>query len=198
LEREFLVETATYTGVSAEEAKIREIELKQRQKFIESLRRLKAKGRMAIRLAHLRVLKGSPYDLELMDGDRLYIPPLNLVVNVIGAVYAPGSFIYNEKYGYKDYIKLAGGFTRYADKANIYILRADGSAQRVKGGVIVWDNTRERWEMTAFSKKVELYPGDTIVVPEKLERIPWLRKIKDITDILFKIAVTTGVVAKLY
>jgi hypothetical protein len=36
-------------------------------------------------------------------------------------------------------------------------------------------------------------PGDTIVVPEKLERIAWLREIKDITQILYQIAVTAGV-----
>ena len=198
LERELLAEAATYTGVSPEEAQIRKIELEQRQKFIQNLRRLKASGRMAIKLSHLRVLKGSPYDIELMDGDRLYIPPMDRVVNVMGAVYAPGSFIWREGYSYKDYVQLAGGYTRYADKANVYILRADGSAQKVRGGTVFWNEAKERWELAAFSGKLKLYPGDTIVVPEKLERIPWLRKIKDITEILFRIAVTTGVVANLY
>jgi hypothetical protein len=30
---------------------------------------------MTVRLAHLRLLKGSEYDLELEDGDRISIPP---------------------------------------------------------------------------------------------------------------------------
>ena len=34
---------------------------------------------------------------------------------------------------------------------------------------------------------------DTIVVPEKLDRIPYLLLARDISDILFKIATTAGV-----
>ena len=39
------------------------------------------------------------------------------------------------------------------------------------------------------------YPrlGDSIVVPEQFDRIAWLREIKDITQIIFQIAVTAGV-----
>ena len=43
-----------------------------------------------------------------------------------------------------------------------------------------------------FGKTV-LMPGDTIVVPENLERIPYMRLAKDIADIVFKIATTAGV-----
>jgi hypothetical protein len=39
-----------------------------------------------------------------------------------------------------------------------------------------------------------LMPGDTIVVPEDLDRVPYLRLFKDLTDIVFKIATTAGVV----
>ena len=43
-----------------------------------------------------------------------------------------------------------------------------------------------------------LEPGDSIVVPEKLDRIAWLREIKDITQILFQVAVSAGVVVALF
>ena len=43
-----------------------------------------------------------------------------------------------------------------------------------------------------------LEPGDSIVVPEKLERIAWIREFKDITQILFQIAVAAGVVVALF
>jgi hypothetical protein len=36
-------------------------------------------------------------------------------------------------------------------------------------------------------------PGDTIVVPENLERLPYLRLVRDVSDIVFKIATTAGV-----
>ena len=38
-----------------------------------------------------------------------------------------------------------------------------------------------------------LDPGDTIVVPEKTDRIAWLKETKDLTQILYQIAVTAGV-----
>jgi hypothetical protein len=43
-----------------------------------------------------------------------------------------------------------------------------------------------------------LEPGDSIVVPEKLDRIAWMREIKDITQILFQVAVSAGVVVALF
>lgn len=36
-------------------------------------------------------------------------------------------------------------------------------------------------------------PGDTIVVPENFDRIPYMRLVKDIADIMFKVATTAGV-----
>ena len=43
---------------------------------------------------------------------------------------------------------------------------------------------------------LRLDPGDTIVVPEKLDQFPWLRDIKDFTQILYQIAVTAAVVLR--
>jgi hypothetical protein len=39
-----------------------------------------------------------------------------------------------------------------------------------------------------------LEPGDTLVVPQKLERTAWLREIKDITTIISQIALSAGTV----
>jgi hypothetical protein len=48
--------------------------------------------------------------------------------------------------------------------------------------------------MTAFGGEIrQIEPGDTIVVPEQMERIAWLREIKDITTILMNIAAVTGI-----
>jgi hypothetical protein len=41
-------------------------------------------------------------------------------------------------------------------------------------------------------------PGDTILVPEKYERIYWTREIKDWTQIIFQLAIATGVLVALY
>jgi polysaccharide export outer membrane protein len=175
------------------------VELEQKRKFIESLKQLKATGRMSIKLAHLRLLKNSEYDIELEEGDSLFIPMRNSVVNVAGAVMSRGSFIYSEKLDYKDYIRMAGGYTRNADEDNVYALKADGTALKLSGGFLNWNTTKSRWEAAGFGEDIkQIEPGDSIIVPAKLERIAWLREIKDITQILYQIAVTAGVSVVLF
>lgn len=197
LERELLAESSVQvsTALSQEEVQAKKIELESKQKFVESLRKLKATGRITLRLAHLRLLKGSEYDIELEDSDSLFIPVKNAVVNVAGAVMSHSSLVYSEKLDYKDYIEMAGGYSRYADTDNVYVLKSDGSARKLSTGFINWNSFKSRWELSAFNDEAkELGPGDIIVVPEKLERIAWLRGIRDITQILMQIAVTAAVV----
>ena len=85
-------------------------------------------------------------------------------------------------------MKLAGGYTENADKKKLYVFKADGTAVKPGGGglFLFGDDT--------YRTGKDLEPGDTIVVPEKLERIAWLREFKDITQILYQIAVTAGVI----
>jgi hypothetical protein len=78
---------------------------------------------------------------------------------------------------------MAGGYSRYADSDNAYVLKVDGSARKLSKGTINWNPFNSRYELSDFvpdEKPIE--PGDTIVVPEKLDRIAWLRQIKDITQ----------------
>ena len=201
LEREIFAEGAVQASAaaSAEEIQAKKLELESKQKFVEALHKLKATGRMTIRLAHLRLLKGSEFDIEMEDSDKIFIPARNSVVNVTGSVMSPGSYIYLDRYGYKDYIGMSGSYSRYADTNNVYVLKVDGSARKLTRGFLSWNDSRSRWEMSAFGEDVkEIEPGDTIIVPEKLERVAWLREIKDITQILMQMAVTAGVVIKLY
>ncbi|MEA3415186.1 MAG: SLBB domain-containing protein, partial [Thermodesulfobacteriota bacterium] len=60
MEREIMSQGAAQmaTAVSKEEIEAKKVELEQKQKFIDSLYDLKATGRMTIRLAHARLLKG--------------------------------------------------------------------------------------------------------------------------------------------
>ncbi|MFH1146259.1 MAG: SLBB domain-containing protein [Pseudomonadota bacterium] len=201
LERELLAGSSVgaSTAVSQEAIESKKVEIESQSKFLESLRSLKATGRMVIRLAHLRLLKGSAYDIELVDGDSLYIPEINEVVTVTGAVMSPGSFIYIDNVEHDDYIAKAGGFSRYADEKNIYVYKVDGSARKLSRSFLGWNSLKSRWEVEAFTEKVkELEPGDSVIVPERLERVAWLREIKDITQILMQIAVVAGVTVNLF
>ena len=200
LERELLSAGASQmsAAVSREEIEAKRAEYEQKQKFIDTLKRLKATGRFTIRLAHLRLLKGSEYDIELEEGDILHIPSAINVVNVAGSTMFQGSFLYSENLSYKDYIEMSGGYTRNADESNVFILKADGSAMKPKSSIF-WNSNRSRWEIAALGETVkEVEPGDTVVVPEKIERVAWLRDIKDITQILANVALTAGVFKALY
>jgi len=52
---------------------------------------------------------------------------------------------------------------------------------------------REKEEFGWKFENTRLYPGDTILVPEKIIRPRYMRDIRDITQILYQIAVTAGI-----
>ncbi|MBI5026937.1 MAG: SLBB domain-containing protein [Nitrospirae bacterium] len=187
-------------ALTPEDAKIKQEDLKRKKEFITKLRSIKAKGRMVIHLASLEKFRESKLDIELEDGDALFIPERPGSVNVIGAVYNQTAFLYDPEVSISRYISMSGGPTENADKKRIYILKVDGSAMppdEISGWGIHWSDKDYRWEVADYSK-TGLDPGDTIVVPEKMEKVAWLKEVKDITQIIFQIAVTAGVLIVLF
>ena len=151
--------------------------------LVARLRNIKANGRMNITLAPLASFKNSAFDFELHTGDALTIPKQPNFVSVVGSVYSANSFLYQTKYDLEDYLNQAGGPTKTADDDNIYVLKANGevvAASQSNGMFRDFGST-------------PMMPGDTIVVPEDLERIPFLKYIHDISDIVFKVATTAGI-----
>ena len=163
--------------------------LEARRALIAQLKKARAKGRVVIRLTSADKLQGSTSDILLEDGDRLDIPKKTNVVNVVGRVYNPTGVVYdpaNDTVGY--YLKMVGGPTESADRDHIFLLKANGSVV-----------TRENADAGFFSTGREgllstrVDPGDSIVVPEKLLETRLMKDVKDITQILYQIAVATGV-----
>jgi protein involved in polysaccharide export with SLBB domain len=202
LEKELLSQGSAQvsTALSSEEIQGKQFEIAQKKQLIENMKSLKALGRMTVKLAHLRLLKGSEYDIELEDGDSLSIPEKNSVVSVVGSVMGQGSYVFSEKADYLDYINMSGGYSTYADESSVFFLKVDGSARKARRGLINWNEKKDRLEMAAFSDEETNYvePGDVIVVPEKIEHIAWLRDIRDITQIIMNTAVVAGVIIKLF
>lgn len=183
LEQQFLSQSARTieTALTPEEAEQKKGAAEQRTALIAKMKAAKAKGRVSIKLDTPGKFERSSSDIILEDGDTLSIPEMPQQIQVIGAVYNQTAFVYEPGETVADYIDKAGGVTRDADKGEMYVLKVDGTAVSKKG---TW-NFGSNWR--------ELDPGDTIVVPEKIEKIAWLREIKDITQILYQIAVTAGV-----
>jgi polysaccharide export outer membrane protein len=179
------------TALSQEETQIKESEIRQKREFIKGLKKIKAIGRMVLKIDVPEQLKNTPYDIELEESDSLFIPADSHSVQVIGSVYNQTAFVYDRDWSISKYIDLAGGYTENADEKRVYVLKVDGTAVRPQSSFlgISWSRDSNRWEVGGQ----ELDPGDTVVVPEKLEKIAWMRDIKDITQILYQIAVTAGV-----
>ena len=160
------------------------------------MRRTKTLGRMVVKLASAEEIRGSPYDVLLEDGDTLNVPWRYSVLNVAGSVVNPASFIYDPGVNVSEYIKKSGGANEYADMDKAYVIKVDGSALSAENlkqwRLVDWNEQTRSWDFgSAYSI---LDPGDTIVVPEKTDRIAWMREVKDLTQILYQIAVTAGVV----
>jgi protein involved in polysaccharide export with SLBB domain len=165
---------------------------KERRTFIDSLRMLEAKGRMVVPIDAAAKLKGTPQDLDIEDGDTLDVPSNPKVVYVVGAVNNAASFVYMPKQDYTFYIGLAGGYSRTADKKAVYLMKVDGTALKPGQGV-VWDGVSNRWQQ---GSSAQIEPGDAVIVPDELSKWAFLRGVKDITTILYQIAVGARVFFK--
>jgi len=162
-------------GLSGEEAVAERQAVEGQRHLLERLRQLKASGRIVLELRpNANDLQAFP-DLVLEDGDRLLVPFRPATVNVIGSVYNSNAFIYKSGKLFGDYLRLAGGTTANGDRGRAFIIRADGTTVSSRGhnGVflISFNNAR-------------LMPGDSIVVPEKLNKGVFWRGFKDWTQIL--------------
>jgi protein involved in polysaccharide export with SLBB domain len=126
---------------------------------IARFRRLQPSGRIAFGLdpsdrsfAHLP-------QVTLKNGDRLVVPSKPAFVHVFGAVNAEASPLWKPNSRVSDYLKLAG-VAMDADADNVFVLRVDGTVVSAES---------QGWFFGKIGG-VEVMPGDTIVVPEKLDK----------------------------
>lgn len=198
LEKEMLSGSVSVaeTAASADVSAIQQAELVQKKAFLAKLRSARALGRVVIKLQELDRFKGSISDIEMEEGDSLIVPSVPSHVQVIGSVYNQNAYVYNPKYTVSNYLKNAGGLGKNSDEDEIYVLKVDGRAvgnnSMGSSWGFSWDEDAGKWSGGGFMS-IRLDPGDTIVVPEKIEKIAWLREVKEMTQILYQIAVTAGV-----
>jgi protein involved in polysaccharide export with SLBB domain len=166
-------------------------ELKNRRELIARLRDIDVLGRVVIKLDVPEAIAGTPWDLELEDGDSLTVPQNPSTVEVMGAVYSASSQVYNPKMGINDYVSAAGGYLRVAHKRMLYLLKADGTVVRLTRNTGMLSN--KKWTPPkGFSATVE--PGDTIVAPVKYSSRESLEAFRDAIDVIYKVAVAVGVI----
>ena len=125
---------------------------------IAKLSELKATGRISFGLAANDDSFNKLPSLKLENGDHLVIPSRPDFVHVFGAVNQESSMIWNKGGTVSKYLADAGP-TSEADLENVFVLRANGT---------VLSSTGRGWFSSVNS--AELMPGDSIVVPEKLNK----------------------------
>ncbi|HYC48506.1 MAG TPA: SLBB domain-containing protein [Burkholderiales bacterium] len=169
------------TGAARAQASIDEKEnvqasVEAQRRMIDQLRRARATGRVVLEVTPDRSdLRDLP-ELALEDGDRFVVPARPSTVNVIGSVYNQTAFIHTPDKRVSDYLELAGGTTPGADKGRIYVIRADGSV------------TPRATSFLNLGPSERLNPGDTIVVPENLERFFLTKQLRDWTQVFYQFA----------
>lgn len=145
---------------------------------LERLKRLQANGRISLDLKPSAAKISDLPDLPLEDGDRVIVPSRPAFVSAAGAVANTNALLWKRGNTASDYLDIAGVDVE-ADMENMFILRADGT---------VIHTSRRGWFNSI--EKVELMPGDTVVVPERTNRetfwASFTRGLKDWSQILYQ------------
>jgi protein involved in polysaccharide export with SLBB domain len=150
-------------------------DIERQRRLAERMREVKAKGRIVLELGGINAQVKDLPDVQLQDGDSVFIPRKPGTVDVVGAVFLQSAIIYRPNRTVSDYLSMAGGPTADADKDEIYLIRADGSAASTH---------TTGWLSSINSAAVN--PGDAIIVPEKVNRNTWTQSFKEWTTILYQ------------
>jgi len=152
----------------------------QARATLERLRQAQPTGRIVFQLKpDAKDIAALP-DLPLEDGDRFVVPKTPSNVSVQGQVYYANAFVYQKGKRVKDYLYLAGGPDRNADRNREFILRADGSVVSHQYGSF---GQRALFTDRTFDD-IALLPGDTIIVPPTIEKGSVLRNLTNIATII--------------
>ena len=154
--------------------------IEQRRALLEEVRRAPNLGRVVIELDAKYKFEDTDRDLNLENGDDLWVGSYPNIVSIMGEVYSPTNVVYGSaNNSVAECLNKAGGVAEFGDENNIYYLRPDGS-------VITPRNT-------FFFGWAGVEPGGVIIVPPKGPKSSYLDDLTKITQIIYQIAISVGV-----
>jgi polysaccharide export outer membrane protein len=116
-------------------------------------------------------------DVPLRAGDVLSVPESRNQVTVLGGVRTPGILPYQPGQSVSYYVRLAGGYSRNADAADVRVIKAR------QGTPLHWRDVEE------------LEPGDTVIVPFR-ERRSWLTTLQSVQAVISTVSgILLGIIA---
>ncbi len=178
---------AAPTGApSVEEIAADKQRVEGQRRLLEKMRQLRSNGRVVLEIRpDADSIEAFP-DLVLEDGDRLFVPFRPATVNILGAVYTSNSFVFKPGKTVDDYLGLAGGPTRSGDAKKEFVVLANGQT--------VSRQSTGSWLGRSFGN-IRLMPGDTVIVPEKVQPGTGLRNFKDWTQVIAQLGITAATTA---
>lgn len=176
METEFARASATQRAISADEAATFEQRSTATSRLIEKLRQVRPTGRIVLQL---EPDASTIPDLPIEDGDRVYVPARPTTVSVFGSVFNSGAFLLEPGKTLGDFLNLAGGPTRGSDPGSTFVLRPNGS-------VLSQLQRSSFFGLVGGVTKVKAEPGDTVFVPEMMNKTTWVQDLKEWTQILYQ------------
>jgi protein involved in polysaccharide export with SLBB domain len=151
--------------------------LEAAKRVVAQIKAVRSTGRIVIELADAEKLKGTPFDLAMRDGDRLYVPKRPDEVMVLGEVYNQAAFVYRNNISGAEYLAMAGGATRSGDVYRTYVVRANGMLDVVNKG---WFG----------GQSISMEPGDAIVIPQEVEQFNLVDSTLDWSRVMMQVGVS--------
>jgi protein involved in polysaccharide export with SLBB domain len=176
LETELTRTGSTQKVFNSEQAAAQTANSNAASRLIERLRSVRPTGRIVLQLEPDATQLP---ELALEDGDRLVVPQRPTTVGVFGSVFNSGSYFLESNSRIRDMLKLAGGPTRGADTNSVFVVRMNGSVA----------SARQSGSWFGFSSGLSdlpALPGDTIFVPEELNKSSFIQEAKEWTQILYQ------------
>lgn len=151
------------------EAAIRAREAEMVLAFTERARKIEPLGKVVV------ADNGQVANILLEQGDTVVIPAKSDLIQVGGEVVMPQALVYNPDASVSDYVAWAGGYTERANYERPLIVRANG--------------------MVEFGDNAKLAPGDQVLILPRVDA-KTMQAVKDLTQIIYQIAVAANVVLK--
>lgn len=179
METELVRSAASRRVSSAEDGLSQSAQLGAASRLMEKLRALKPTGRVVLQIPP--VSQTLP-ELLLEDQDRLMVPARPTSIGVFGSVFNAGNYLYLPGRTLDDYLRLAGGPTKGADESSTFVVRANGQvvSSRQNSGMFGRGN-----QISSLTSE----PGDTVFVPEEMDKSTVLQTVKDWTLVLYQLGV---------
>jgi len=167
-------------GLTADEKTAAQEELQYERAAIDKLRTVQVSGRLVLELKPTDNQVSDLPAVNLEDGDQFLVPAIPATVGVVGAVYNQSSFLYQpQRNTVSRYLTLAGGGTREADSSRLFIVRANGSVVSKQSHRSIWSGGFDG---------TSLFPGDAIVMPERVKTTNVLRGLRDWSQVFAQFA----------